>query len=94
MILSLTRKLFGVVQEMAEKATQALAAMEKRAVMAESMLEATINSDAGVGNAHVARHGLDPLTGNTSRGIARSHTSPSKYCSLSSLYKDIEVSCC
>jgi hypothetical protein len=94
MILSLTRKLFGVAQEMAEKATQALAAMEKRAVMAESMLEATINSDAGVGNAHVARHGLDPLTGNTSRGIARSYTSPAKYCSLSSLYKDIEVCCC
>ncbi|CAM6034669.1 unnamed protein product [Sphagnum compactum] len=70
------RSIADEAKAMAEKATQALAAMEKRAVMAESMLEATINSDAGVGNAHVARHDLDPLTGNTSRGIARSHTSP------------------
>jgi hypothetical protein len=73
------RSIADEAKEMAEKATRALAAMEKRAVMAESMLEATINSDAGVGNAHVARHGLDPLTGNTSRGIARSHTSPAKH---------------
>ncbi|CAK9868297.1 unnamed protein product [Sphagnum jensenii] len=44
-------------KEMAEKATQELAAMEKRAVMAESMLEATINSEACTGNAYVARRG-------------------------------------
>ncbi|CAM6056598.1 unnamed protein product [Sphagnum tenellum] len=35
------------LQVMAEKATQELAAMEKRAVMAESMLEATLNSESG-----------------------------------------------
>jgi hypothetical protein len=65
-----------VVQEMAEKATQELAAMEKRAVMAESMLEATINSEACTGNAYVARRGVDLLKGNVTRGIARSHSSP------------------
>jgi hypothetical protein len=54
---------------MAEKATQELAAMEKRAVMAESMLEATINSEACTGNAYVARHGVDLLKGNVTRGI-------------------------
>ncbi|CAM6049589.1 unnamed protein product [Sphagnum compactum] len=65
------------LQVMAEKATQELAAMEKRAVMAESMLEATLNSESGVGNTHSARHGLDPLKGNMTKSIARSHSSPS-----------------
>jgi hypothetical protein len=70
-------------KEMAEKATQELAAMEKRAVMAESMLEATINSEACTGNAYVARRGVDLLKGNVTRGIARSHSSPaSKYFSV------------
>jgi hypothetical protein len=48
---------------MAEKATQTLVTMEKRIVMVENMLEATINFDVGVGNAHVARHGSDALIG-------------------------------
>jgi hypothetical protein len=83
MILSLTRKLSGVVQEMAEKATQALTAMEKRAVMAESMLEATLNSESGLGNTHSARRGLDTLKGNITKSITRSHSSPSsKYFSF------------
>ncbi len=68
--------------------------MEKRIVMVENMLEATINFDVGVSNAHVARHGLDPLTGNIAKGIVYSHNSPrAKYFSLSSLYKNIEVYC-
>jgi hypothetical protein len=73
----------GIVQVMAEKATQELAAMEKRAVMAESMLEATLNSESGVGNTHSARLGIDPLKGNMTKSIARSHSSPSsKYFSF------------
>jgi len=68
---------------MAEKATQELAAMEKRAVMAESMLEATLNSESGVGNTHSTRRGLDPLKGNMTKSITRSHSSPSsKYFSF------------
>ncbi|CAK9220937.1 unnamed protein product [Sphagnum troendelagicum] len=65
------------MQVMAEKATQELAAMEKRAVMAESMLEATLNSESGVGNTQSAKHGLDPLKGNVAKSMARSHSSPS-----------------
>jgi len=60
-----------------------------------SMLMATINFDIGVGNAHVARHGLDLLTRNTTKGIiVQCHSSPLANCfCLSSLYKNIEVYC-
>jgi hypothetical protein len=69
---------------MAEKATQTLATMETRIVTIENMLEVAIKFDGGVGNAHVAKHGLDPLTGNMAKGIAQSHNSRlAKYFSLS-----------
>jgi hypothetical protein len=79
---------------MAEKVTQTFATMEKRIIMVENMLEATINFDVSVGNAHVVRHGSDPLIGNIAKGIVQSHNSPlAKYFSLSFLYKNIEVYC-
>jgi hypothetical protein len=74
---SLQRCIADEAKVMAEKATQELAAMEKRAVMAESMLEATLNSESGVGNTHSTRRGLDPLKGNMTKSITRSHSSPS-----------------
>jgi hypothetical protein len=68
--------------------------MEKRIVLVENMLEATINFDVSVGNAHVVKHGSNPLIGNIAKGIVQSHNSPpAKYFSLSSLYKNIEVYC-
>jgi hypothetical protein len=50
--------------------------MEKGIVMVEIMLEENIIFDKGFGNVHVARHGLDPLIGNTTKGIVQSHSSP------------------
>lgn len=44
-----------IVQEKYENAMASLAQMEKRAVMAESMLEATLQSESGQSNASCPR---------------------------------------
>lgn len=64
------------VQRKATKAIEELAAMEKRVVMAESMLEATLNFQSG-GAPQTSRRGSDLIKDNSGpKGIARSHSSP------------------
>lgn len=63
------------VQRKASKAVEELAAMEKRVVMAESMLEATLNFQSG-GAPQTSRRGSDAIKDSGPKGIARSHSSP------------------
>jgi acetylglutamate kinase len=70
--------------EKLEKAADALSSMEKRAVLAESMLEATILSQE---TANSKAHGTIRSTQDDSpqEGIHRSHSSPSPMYSSHSL---------